>query len=177
MMAKEAALQKEKDDAAAREEAEVRKQEMALNGMEQIAADATGNEFYKEGLLQKENQKKQRKELDKLDISIQKAEEKLKCMQSMIEREKKKAEEKRKSKERKEEIKEVKDKVEHEVKAVKTTFHNKIDKFSRETDRLKMIKMKRLTDIKYQLTKILIDQGARGSRTNCLVSKEDEKAN
>jgi len=148
MMAKEAALQKEKDDAAAREEAEVRKQEMALNGMEQIAADATGNEFYKEGLLQKENQKKQRKELDKLDISIQKAEEKLKCMQSMIEREKKKAEEKRKSKERKEEIKEVKDEVEHEVKAVKTTFHNKIDKFSRETDRLKMIKMKRLTDIK-----------------------------
>lgn len=44
-MAKEAAALKEKDDAAAQEEAEARKQEKALNGMEQIAADATANEF------------------------------------------------------------------------------------------------------------------------------------
>lgn len=27
------------------------------------------------------------------------------------------------------------------------------------------------------MTKILIDQGARGSRSNCLVEKEDQKAN
>lgn len=45
MMAKEAALLKEKDDAAKAEEAEARKQQMALDGMEQIAADATQNEF------------------------------------------------------------------------------------------------------------------------------------
>lgn len=147
-MAKEAALSKEKDDDAAREEAEVRKHEQALSGVEQIAQDAAANEFYKEGLLQKENQKKQRKELDKLDIAIQKAEEKLKCMESLIEREKKKAEQKRKASERKEEIKEVKDEVIHEFKAVKEVFHNKVDSFAKETERLKMLKMKRLTDIK-----------------------------
>lgn len=176
-MAAEAAAAKEKDDAQLLEEKEARKQEQALNGMEQIAADATGNEFYKEGLLQKENQKKQRKDLDKLDISIQKAEEKLKCMETMIEREKQKAEKKRKSMERKDEIQEVKQEVEQEVKAVKTTFHNKIDTFSKETDRLKAIKMEQLTKLKYKLTKLLIDQGSRGNRSNCLVEKDDQKAN
>lgn len=44
-MAKEAALLKEKDDAAKAEENEARKQQAALDGMEQIAADATQNEF------------------------------------------------------------------------------------------------------------------------------------
>jgi hypothetical protein len=45
LMAKEAALLKEKDDAAKAEENEARKQQAALDGMEQIAADATQNEF------------------------------------------------------------------------------------------------------------------------------------
>lgn len=148
MMAKEAAALKEKDDAAAKEEAEARKQEQALNGMEQIAADATANEFYKESLMQKENQKKQRKDLEKMDVAIQKAEEKLKCMETMIEREKLKAEKKRKASEYKEEIKEVKKVVEDEVKAVKTTFHNKVDHFKIETERLKAEKMKKLTELR-----------------------------
>jgi len=177
MMAKEAALLKEKDDAAKREENEVRKQQKALDGMEQIAADATQNEFYKEQLMQKENQKKQRKDLEKLDIAVQKAEEKLKCMETLIEREKLKAEQKRKANERKEEVREIKKEVEAEVKAVKTTFHNKVDNFSKETDRLKSIKMKKLTELKYKMTKMLIDQGSRGKRSNCLVEKEDQKAN
>lgn len=148
MMAKEAALLKEKDDAAKREENEARKQQKALDGMEQIAADATQNEFYKEQLMQKENQKKQRRDLEKLDIAVQKAEEKLKCMETLIEREKLKAEQKRKANERKEEVREIKKEVEAEVKAVKTTFHNKVDNFSKETDRLKSIKMKKLTELK-----------------------------
>jgi len=177
MMAKEAALLKEKDDAAKREENEARKQQKALDGMEQIAADATQNEFYKEQLMQKENQKKQRKDLEKLDIAVQKAEEKLKCMETLIEREKLKAEQKRKANERKEEVREIKKEVEAEVKAVKTTFHNKVDNFSKETDRLKSIKMKKLTELKYKMTKMLIDQGSRGKRSNCLVEKEDQKAN
>lgn len=177
MMAKEAALLKEKDDAAKREENEVRKQQKALDGMEQIAADATQNEFYKEQLMQKENQKKQRRDLEKLDIAVQKAEEKLKCMETLIEREKLKAEQKRKANERKEEVREIKKEVEAEVKAVKTTFHNKVDNFSKETDRLKSIKMKKLTELKYKMTKMLIDQGSRGKRSNCLVEKEDQKAN
>jgi len=177
MMAKEAALLKEKDDAAKREEYEARKQQKALDGMEQIAADATQNEFYKEQLMQKENQKKQRRDLEKLDIAVQKAEEKLKCMETLIEREKLKAEQKRKANERKEEVREIKKEVEAEVKAVKTTFHNKVDNFSKETDRLKSIKMKKLTELRYKMTKILIDQGSRGKRSNCLVEKEDQKAN
>lgn len=177
MMAKEAALMKEKDDAALKEEAEARKQEAALNGMEQIATDATQNEFFKEQLMQKENQKAQRKELAKLDTAVQKAEEKLKCMETMIQREKDKAEAKRKKDQRKDEIREVKKEVEAEVKAVKTTFHKKIDNFSRETDRLKMDKMRKLTELKYKMTKIMIDQQSRGTRSNCLVGKEDQKNN
>jgi len=176
-MAKEAALLKEKDDAAAQEDAEARKQEEALNGMEQIAADATANEFYKENLLQKESQKQERKDVEKMDAAIQKAEEKLKCMETQIEREKMKAEKKRKSSERKEEIVEIKKEVEDEVKAVKTTFHNKVDNFKMETERLKAEKMKKLTQLKYKMTKILIDQGSKGSRSNCMVEKEDQQAN
>lgn len=177
MMAKEAALLKEKDDAAKAEEAEARRQQAALDGMEQIAADATQNEFYKEQLMQKENQKKQRKDLEKLDRAVQKAEEKLKCMETMIEREKLKAEKKRKANERKEEVIEIKKEVEAEVKAVKKTFHNKVDNFARETDRLKSLKMKRLTELKYKMTKIMIDQGSRGKRSNCLVEKDEQKIN
>jgi len=110
-------------------------------------------------------------------MSIQKAEEKLKCMETLIQREKDKAEKKRKNSERKEEIKEVKEEVEKEVKAVKTTFHNKIDTFARDTDRLKATKMEKLTQLKYKITKIMIDQGSKGSRSNCLVEKDEVKAN
>lgn len=127
--------------------------------------------------MQKENQKKQRKDLEKLDVAVQKAEEKLKCMETMIEREKLKAEKKRKASERKEEVMEIKKEVEDEVKAVKKTFHNKVDNFSRETERLKALKMKRLTELKYKMTKIMIDQGSRGKRSNCLVEKDEQKIN
>lgn len=177
LMAKEAALLKEKDDAALKDEADARKHEAALNGMEQIAADATQNEFFKEGLLQKESQKKQRKDLAILDVAIQKSEEKLKCMETLIEREKGKAEAKRKKDERKDEVKEIKKEVEAEVKAVKSTFHNKMDNFTRETERLKMDKMKKLTELKFKMTKIMIDQQSRGNRSNCLVDKEEQKFN
>jgi len=174
-MAKEAAMDKGKDSEAAKATEEAKKMDLALNSVEEITADASANEFFKESILQKENQLKQRKDLEKMDKAIQKAEEKLKCMEAGIEREKARQEAERKKKMNQEEVKEIKEQVEDEVKAVKTTMHNKLSSLDRETERLKAQKMQKLTELKYRMTKIMIDQQSRGSRSNCLVEKEDAK--
>jgi len=176
-MEKEAIEAKKNDEAAKADEAESKKVDDALNQVESIAADATQNEFYKEGLLQSEKQAKARKDVDKLDNQIQKAEEKLKCMQAAIQKAKDKADKERKRNQSREEVAEVAQEVKAEVAAVKKTFHNKIDNFAVETDRLKAKKLKQLTELRLQMTKIQIDQQSRGSRSNCLVEKENQKNN
>jgi len=176
-MAREAANAKANDADSQKDEEDAKKLDDALNQVESIATDATQNEFFKENLLQKEKQMKTRKDLEKLDTQIQKAEEKLKCMETMIKREKDKADKARKRSQQKEEVQEIKKEVEDEVKAVKTVFHNKIDNFAAETNRIKANKLKKLASLKLTMTKMLIDQGSRGSRSNCLVDKEDAKTN
>lgn len=176
-MAKEAAYAKANDADSKNDELDAKKLDDALNQVESIATDATQNEFFKENLLQKEKQMKTRKDLEKLDTQIQKAEEKLKCMETMIKREKEKADKARKLSQQKEEVQELKKEVENEVKAVKTVFHNKIDHFAVETNRIKANKLKTLASLKLRMTKMLIDQGSRGKRSNCLVDKDEAKTN
>jgi len=91
---------------------------------------------------------KVRKDMEKLDRQIQKAEEKLKCMQATLKREKEKAEKARKQSQHREEIKEITAEVQAEVQGVKKVFHNKVDNFSAETDRIKAKKLKQLTDLR-----------------------------
>jgi chromosome segregation ATPase len=176
-MEKEAIEAKKNDEKAKEDELEAKKVDDALNQVESIAADATQNEFYKEQLLQKEKQEKARKDVEKLDNQIQKAEEKLKCMQAEIKKAQDKAEKERLRNQTREEVAEVSAEVQHEVQAVKKTFHNKIDNFAVETDRLKAKKLKQLTELRLQMTKIMIDQQSKGSRSNCLVEKEEAKHN
>jgi len=108
-------------------------------------------------------------------MKIQKAEEKLKCMETILERERMKAEANRKKNESVEEVKAIKEQVKNEVKNVKNIFHNKMDSMQKETERLKFQKLQRLSQLKYTMTKMLIDQGTRGNRSNCLVDKDDQK--
>lgn len=174
-IAKEAANEKKDDEASKREEEEAKKMDDAINQVESITADATANEFYKEQILQKENSLKAKKDLEKLDAQIQKQEEKLKCMEAAVEKERLRQEKLAKSAEHKEEIKEVKKEVENAVANVKTTMHNKLSNMDKETEQLKAKKLQRLVELKYAMTKIMIDQGSRGSRSNCLVEKDDAK--
>lgn len=176
-IAKEAADAMRNDEGAKQDEAESKKVDDALNQVESIAQDATQNEFYKEELLQKEKQLKVKKDMDKLDRKIQKAEEKLKCMQATLKREKDKAEKARKQSQQREEIQEITHEVQDEVKAVKKVFHTKVDHLSAETDRIKAKKLQQLTALRLQMTKMVIDQGSRGSKSNCLVDKDDQKTN
>jgi len=50
-----------------------------------------------------------------------------------------------------------------------------MSKLNKETERLKMEKMKQLTDMKLRITQMLIDQESKGSISNCKQDKEDNK--
>jgi len=84
--------------------------------------------------------------LQKLDRAIQKEAEKLKCIQAYMDREAKRQSKKVKEMQRVEELKEIKREVQTEVANVKNVFHNKINTYTKDTERMKLDKMKKLTE-------------------------------
>lgn len=174
-LAKEAAMDHIKDDDQKAEEGEEEKLNDTINKVESITADATNNEFQKEQLVEKENQLKAKKDLEKLDKSIQKEAEKLKCIQAYMDREAKRQAKRVKETQRKEEITEIKREVETEVKNVKNVFHKKMSSLARDTERMKIDKMKKLTEYRLKITKLMVDQETRGKRSNCKQDREEIK--
>jgi len=75
-LAKEAAMDHLKTDDQKADQDEEQKLSDTINRVESITADATSNEFFKEQLVENENQLKAKKDLEKLDRSIQKEAEK-----------------------------------------------------------------------------------------------------
>jgi len=123
--------------------------------------------------MEKEEELKAKKELEDLDKLIQKEREKQKCIETFLERENRRVQRKNKEKQAEEELKEIKQEVEHQVKEIKTVFHSKMSKLRQETERMKMEKMKQLTDMKLRITSMLIDQEIKGSASNCKQDKEE----
>jgi len=140
-----------------------------------MTTDYTKNEFFKEQLLEKEKALKSKLDLENIDKLIQKEEEKAKCIQTFIDREKRKADRIEKEKQAEEELGEIKTQVEHQVKEIKHVFNEKMGTLDKETERIKMEKMKKLTNMKIKITNMLIDQEFKGSISNCKQDKEENK--
>jgi len=125
--------------------------------------------------MEKEEEMKAKKELEKLDKMIQKEKEKEKCIETFLERESRRMARKNKEKQAEEELKEIKNEVESQVKEIKHVFTSKMSKLHQQTERLKMEKMKQLTDMKLRITGLLIDQEIKGSVSNCKQDKEENQ--
>lgn len=147
----------------------------AINQVETITTNYTKNEFFKERLIEKEEELKAKKELENLDKMIQKEKEKEKCIETFLERESRQQRRKTKEKQAEEELKEIKSEVERQVKNIKHVFRSKMGKLKQETERIKMEKMKQLTNMKLKITSMLIDQEIKGSISNCKQDKEENK--
>lgn len=174
-LAKDAVDAKTKDKEKEEEEAEEKKIYDTINQVESMTTDFTKNEFFKEKLVEKEKALKSKKDLEDLDKMIQKEVEKEKCIQTFIDREKRRAERKNKQKQAEQEMTEIKDQVEHQVKEIKHVFRNKMVALDVETERIKMEKMKKLTNMKIKITNLLIDQEFKGNLSNCKQDKEENK--
>lgn len=172
-LAKNTLESKAKDEEKEAEEREEQKMSDAINQVESITTNYTKNEFFKERLMEKEEEMKAKKELEDLDKLIQKEKEKERCIETFLERESRRMSRKNKEKQAEEELKEIKKEVEHQVKEIKTVFHSKMSKLKQSTERMKMEKMKQLTDMKLKITSLLIDQEIKGSITNCKQDKEE----
>jgi hypothetical protein len=61
------------------------------------------------------------------------------------------------------------------VKNIKGVFRNKMSKLQQETERIKMEKMKQLTNMKLRITQMLIDQEVKGNVSNCKLGKLEDK--
>lgn len=106
---------------------------------------------------------------------IQKEKEKEKCIETFLARESRRQNRKNKEKQAEDELKEIKSEVEKQVKNIKHVFRTKMSKLKQETERIKMEKMKQLTNMKLKITGMLIDQEIKGSISNCKQDKEETK--
>lgn len=143
--------------------------------VESITTNATANAFFKERLLEREKKLKAKKDLDKLDEMINKEKEKEKCIQKFLEKESKRQRRKQLEKDTAEELKDIKVQVQAQVESLKKVYSNKMGKLDQETERLKMEKMKQLSQLKIRITNMLIDQEIKGSVDNCKDSKPEEQ--
>lgn len=146
-----------------------------MNQVESITTDMTKNQLFKERLMEKEEELRAKKDLDKLDKMIQKEKEKEKCIETFLEREARRMARKQREKQAEQELKEIKKEVETQVKEIKHVFRSKMSRLKQETERMKMEKMKQLTDMKLRITGLLIDQEIKGSVSNCKQDKEENK--
>eukprot|EP00341_Mesodinium_pulex_P009804 CAMPEP_0116938770 /NCGR_PEP_ID=MMETSP0467-20121206/32334_1 /TAXON_ID=283647 /ORGANISM="Mesodinium pulex, Strain SPMC105" /LENGTH=188 /DNA_ID=CAMNT_0004620913 /DNA_START=1580 /DNA_END=2146 /DNA_ORIENTATION=+ len=110
-----------------------------------------------------------------MDKMIQKEREKEKCIQTFLEREARRKNRVVKEKQAEQELREIKGEVERQVKNIKHVFRSKMSKLKQETERIKMEKMKQLTNMKLRITSMLIDQESKGSVSNCKQDKEENK--
>lgn len=118
---------------------------------------------------------KAKKDLENMDKLIQKEKEKEKCIQTFLDRESKRLARKSKEKNAEQELTEIKKEVEHQVKEIKHVFRSKMSRLQKETERIKMEKMKQLTNMKLKITAMLIDQQSKGSISNCKQDKTENK--
>lgn len=163
--------QNEKDE----DDKESQKISDVINQVESITTNYTKNEFFKERLIEKEEELKAKKELENLDKMIQKEKEKEKCIETFLERESRRQSRKSKEKQAEQELQEIKGEVERQVKNIKHVFRTKMGRLRQETERIKMEKMKQLTNMKLKITSMLIDQEIKGSIGNCKQDKEENK--
>lgn len=110
-----------------------------------------------------------------MDKLIQKEKEKEKCIQTFLDREARRQARNRKEKQAEEELGEIKKEVEDQVKNIKHVFRSKMSRLKQETERIKMEKMKQLTNMKLRITSMLIDQQSKGSISNCKQDKQENK--
>jgi len=157
------------------EEREARKMSDAIYNVESITVSATKMAFTKEKLLEEERQKKKALELKKLDEMIEKEKEKQKCIETFIEKEKKRQRRKQLEKDTDQELSQIKEQVKAQVENLKTVFSSKAKAMDRESDRLKMEKMRELTNLKISITNLLIDQQIKGSVSNCKHGGHEEQ--
>jgi len=140
-----------------------------------MTTDYTKNEFFKEQLLEKEKALKAKLDLENLDKLIQKEAEKEKCIQQFLDKEKRKAARLEHQHQAEEELGEIKKQVETQVKEIKHVFNEKMGSLDKETERIKMEKMRKLTNMKIRITNMLIDQEFKGSISNCKQDKEEKQ--
>lgn len=167
-------------DSASSEEKEAEEKEYqrlsdAMNQVETVTTNMTKQQFFKERLVEKEEELKARKDLENLDKLISKEKEKERCIQTFLEREQRRQARKAKEKQAEEELQEIKHEVESQVKEIKHVFRSKMSRLKQETERMKMEKMKQLTAMKLRITSMLIDQEIKGSISNCKQDKEESK--
>lgn len=93
----------------------------------------------------------------------------------MVDREARLNARKNKEKETEKELTEIKHEVEKQITNIKHIFHNKIDALSKETERIKMEKMRRLTQMKIKITNLLVDNQFKGNIGNCKQDKEENQ--
>jgi len=125
--------------------------------------------------MEKEQELKAKKDLETLDKMIQKEREKEKCIQTFLDREARRQARLSKEKNAQMELKDLKSQVETQVKEIKHIFKRKMGNLQNETERIKMEKMKQLTGMKLRITRMLIDQEAKGNISNCKQDKEENK--
>lgn len=174
-LAKESLSKKAHDIEQEDEEKEAAKISDAINQVESITTNYTKNEFFKERLIEKEEELKAKKELENLDKMIQKEKEKEKCIETFLDRESRRQKRKQKEREAEQELGDIKKEVESQVTEIKHVFRSKMSKLKQETERIKMEKMKQLTNMKLRITQMLIDQEMKGSISNCKQDKEENK--
>jgi len=145
----------------------------ALNQVQSMTTSMSKNEFFKAKMMEKEEELRNKKELEKLDKLIQREKEKERCIQTVLEREARRVARKNREKEAEEELTEIKKEVQEEVKDVKHVFTAKMSRLRQDFERSKMDKMKELTDAKLRITGLLIDQEIKGNASNCKQDKQD----
>lgn len=157
------------------EERESNKISDALNQVQSMTTSMSKNEFFKAKMMQKEQELKNKTELQKLDRMIQREKEKERCIQTVLEREARRVARKSAEKQAEEELGDIKKEVQEQVREIKHVFSNKLSKIRQDFEREKMQKMKQLTDTKLRITGMLIDQEVKGSASNCKVEQTEAK--
>lgn len=127
-LAQTALEQKNEDKEKEDDEKEQLKINDAINEVESLTTNYTKNEFFKERLIEKEEELKAKKELENMDKLIQKEKEKEKCIQTFLDREARRQARLKKEKDAEGELKEIKQEVETQVKEIKHVFRNKMSK-------------------------------------------------
>jgi len=140
-----------------------------------MATDATKIEFFKEQLLQKEQNLKEQEDLKRLDSAIQKQQEKLKCIELIAKRERNLQDIRLKQVQHNDEVKQIRNEVANQVNNIKNVFNSKLKGMMQETQRIRNQKVKNLTELKLRITRLLVEKQTKGDISNCSTDKETRR--
>lgn len=174
-IAKQSLDNKAQDEDAATVQREAAKMSDMLYNVESITTNMTKNALFKERLLSKEKNIKTKKDLTKLDEMIEAELEKEKCIKTFLEREANRQRRKQMEHDTDEQLHEITNQVKAQVDTLKKVYSNKMQAMDRETERIKMEKMKKLTEVKLRISALLIDQEIKGSISNCKHGNPEEQ--